>query len=311
MDAEAIIGSAIQSARYNEAVVVNVNKSDDDTSEIVLVACLDHDNGGIVWKNANICGDVATDITSTTSNNTAATSYQEDIGIVRHLRTKRWVLPMLNDHRRNKLYNFAIRDAKKVVQRRIDSSGKEGEDSTIRILDIGSGTGLLAMMGARYTLDAIQEHQQQQVDDTSCEQSMKVNVTGVEMASAMARLGRMSIKENDLSNHIKIVEQHSTDSTFQIDDGRFFGEDIKGNNTNQPKADICTSELLESGLLGEGVLPAMRDAWIRHLKPDAIVVPKRACVYAVLVEGMPIKNNNGNGIQNNKETTLNAATAWS
>jgi len=304
-DAEAIIGSAIQSARYNEAVVVNVNNGDGDTSEIVLVACLDHENGGIVWKNANVRTN-----STTTSNGTAGTSYQEDIGIVRHLRTKRWVLPMLNDHRRNKLYDKAICNAvDKVVQRRIGSSDKEDEDSTIRILDIGSGTGLLAMMGTRYTLDAIQEQQQQQVDDTSCrEQSMKVNVTGVEMASAMARLGRMTIKENDLSNHIKIVEQHSTDATFQIDDSRFGGDKI--NNTNQHKADICTSELLESGLLGEGVLPAMRDAWTRHLKPDAIIVPKRARVYAVLVEGMPLKNKNDNGTQNNKETTLNGVTSF-
>jgi len=307
-DAEAIIGSAIQSARYNEAVVVNVNNGDGDTSEIVLVACLDNENGGIVWKNANVCGDVAT-VAAATSNDTADTPNKEDIGIIRHLRTKRWVLPMLNDHRRNKLYDKAICDAvDKVVQRRIGSSDKEDEDSTIRILDIGSGTGLLAMMGARYTLDAIQEQQQQQVDsNTSCEQNMKVNVTGVEMASAMARLGRMTIEENDLSNHIKIVEQHSTDSTFQIDDSRFFVEDIK-DKTKQHKADICTSELLESGLLGEGVLPAMRDTWTRHLKPDAIVVPKRARVYAVLVEGMPL--NNDDDRQNCEATNLNAATAF-
>lgn len=48
---------------------------------------------------------------------------------------------------------------------------------------------------------------------------------------------------------------------------------------------MCTSELLESGLLGEGWLPAMRDAWQRHLHPDAIVLPQRARVYARLVDG--------------------------
>lgn len=50
------------------------------------------------------------------------------------------------------------------------------------------------------------------------------------------------------------------------------------------RADICLSELLDDGLLGEGWLPTMRDAWERHLKPDAVVIPQRARVFAVLVE---------------------------
>ena len=40
---------------------------------------------------------------------------------------------------------------------------------------------------------------------------------------------------------------------------------------------------MESGLLGEGVLPSIRDAWSRHLKDDAFVIPRRARVFAVLV----------------------------
>jgi type III protein arginine methyltransferase len=51
----------------------------------------------------------------------------------------------------------------------------------------------------------------------------------------------------------------------------------------EPKAQVCISELLEDGLLGEGWLPAMRDAWTRHLAPDAIVIPSRACVYGQFV----------------------------
>jgi hypothetical protein len=36
-------------------------------------------------------------------------------------------------------------------------------------------------------------------------------------------------------------------------------------------------------LLGEGVLPSIRDAWSRHLKDDAVVIPRRARVFAVIV----------------------------
>ena len=98
---------------------------------------------------------------------------------------------------------------------------------------------------------------------------MKIQVTSIEMASAMARLGRLTIAENGLEDIITVVEGHSSDPSFDMK------HDI----------DMCTSELLESGLLGEGVVPALRDAWSRHLRPDAAVVPVRARVYAQVLEG--------------------------
>ena len=294
-----IIASAIQSARYNEAVVVTtVNNNDDEaSSEIVLVACLDQENGGIIWKNATAATVDAADGTSVNA------SCPQDIGIVRHLRTKRWVLPMLNDRRRNYLYDIAIRKAcRTMVKRRI---GEKKE--TIRILDIGSGTGLLAMMAATQCLQSINALKEDpSFSENNNKQELNVQVTGVEMASAMARLARMTIEENNLSDYIKVVEQHSTDAIFRIDDSRFVEEEgsnstsASGTNINNyatnEKADICTSELLESGLLGEGFIPSIRDAYQRHLKSDAIVIPKRARVYAVLVEGMPINGGTNNSI---------------
>ena len=348
-DPQALIAQAIQSARYNEAVVVTVNDGDEDVPrEIVLVACLDKENGGIVWKDAALSSSPAT---FDDGANATDRRSEDDVGIVRHLRTKKWALPMLNDHRRNHLYNNAIREAcSRVAKRRIaqqndtEAAGEE-EDDTIRILDIGSGTGLLALMNARHTLDAIassaadKKKDQKQAASSMAMQDkpLRVQVTSVEMASAMARLARKTIEENDLSKNIVVVEKHSTDLDFGIEDGRFQGGETtkvaavgdnvassssissstnnNGKLINNQKADICTSELLESGLLGEGVLPSIRDAWTRHLKPDAIVVPRRARVFAVLVEGMA--NNSENGDGNNKSSsagtedgTLNAATAF-
>lgn len=290
-DPQEIISQAIQSARYNEAVVVTINNDNDDGAdnneqqqeqprEIVLVACLDSENGGIIWKDAATAAATSSPPSSTTA------IHKDDVGIVRHLRTKRWALPMLNDHRRNELYNDAIRSAcrKKVAEKNNSrnkykqdddvASSNSDDDSVVRILDIGSGSGLLAMMGAKYTLDAIQE-----TDDAKTNKTVKnVNVTSVEMASAMARLARMTIQANDLDKNIQVIEQHSMDENFVLDQ----------------KADICTSELLESGLLGEGVLPSIRDAWSRHLKEDAVVIPRRARVFAVLVEGLSLDKTNDN-----------------
>jgi 2-polyprenyl-3-methyl-5-hydroxy-6-metoxy-1,4-benzoquinol methylase len=65
-----------------------------------------------------------------------------DIGIQRHIRTKKWVIPMLNDDHRNKLYESSIRSAcEAAVQRLKEREGEVLQNDKIRILDIGSGTG--------------------------------------------------------------------------------------------------------------------------------------------------------------------------
>lgn len=249
------IHNAIKCSKYNEAVILTV---DDESSnegensgkrEIVLIPSLDVENGGIVWNDAK---------TSSKSD------FNEDIGIIRHLRTKRWVLPMLNDEVRNRLYDQSIRRACGEITKKVKSSiekGKEGT-STIRVLDIGSGTGLLAMIAASHLKLILR----------GFESPVKVSVKSVEMASAMARLAYMTITENKLGEAIEIVEGHSCDDSFNP-----FAPSME-------KAQLCTSELLESGLLGEGLIPAMRDAWDRHLGKDAIVIPQKARVFAQAIE---------------------------
>ncbi|KAL3808123.1 hypothetical protein ACHAXA_004977 [Cyclostephanos tholiformis] len=292
MDAQATITDAIRSVRYNEAVVLTVD--DSPSVEIVLVACLDEDNGGIVWRDAAASMTDATDATTSAGpavddSDVAPFSpgaVEDDVGIVRHLRTKAWAMPMLNDDRRNRLYDDAIREAcsiaigRRVAESSSRTTAKTREKTRIRILDVGSGTGLLAMMGARHALDASSRGGGGEADNDDID--VEVRVTSAEMASAMARLARITIDENDLSTYVRVVECHSTDADFVLvdDDDDDYSPDDAG------LADVCTSELLESGLLGEGVLPSMRDAWERHLRPDAIVVPRRARVFAVPVEGL-------------------------
>lgn len=249
------ISEAIKAARYGDAVVVAVSPDEppNETKEIVLVATLDEEHGGIVWK----------DVTATLAPNSncgQGETGDEDVGIVRHVRTKRWLLPMLNDTKRNELYDAAIeascRDAVTRLDKRMDP---------LHVLDIGSGTGLLAMMAAKHSLAALKEREAAGKDDV--DPSLYFKVTSLEMASAMARLARMTIASNKLETNIEVIEGHSCETVLE------------------KKAQICISELLESGLLGEGLLPALRDAWNRHLHPDAVVVPKKARVFAQVLEG--------------------------
>jgi type III protein arginine methyltransferase len=50
------------------------------------------------------------------------------------------------------------------------------------------------------------------------------------------------------------------------------------------KADMLISEILDSALLGEGVLPFLRHALTHLVVPNAIVVPQSAVVYAQLID---------------------------
>ena len=246
---------ALKSAKYNEAVILTVTPDPFDEQsqsspkveerrEIVLVPKLDSNNGGVIWKDALA----------------SKSSSEIDIGISRHIRTKKWVMPMLNDDNRNKLYDKSIRRACEVAIENILVRKNESKDEKqiLVVLDIGSGTGLLAMMAAKHSLNIAKNyHTLESVDQ------IQVEITSVEMASAMARLASKTISNNGLGDNIHLVEAHSSDESFTP-----FAH-------SSSKAHLCTSELLESGLLGEGIIPAMRDAWNRHLCKGAIVIPQK------------------------------------
>jgi protein arginine N-methyltransferase 7 len=168
-------------------------------------------------------------------------------------RTKRWVFPMLNDITRNEMYQKAIQGAVEKLKERVRASNEsESINRTCRVLDIGCGTGFLGMLTARAFQETLKTH--------------KIQVVAIEMAEEMASVAKQTIQDNGLSDVINVVEGHSCELPAL-----------------SPKADLCVSELLESGLLGEGILPAVRDAWERHLQDDAIMIPQRARVFAQLV----------------------------
>lgn len=206
MNSEDIVNDALRKTKYNETVSIAFG----DDQEVSLTPCLDKGTGGITYQ-----------------------QIQPGTRIQRELQTKQWFFPMLNDTTRNNTYLRAIKLA-------LEKQKKVGH-----ILDIGTGTGLLAMMAATVAPQA--------------------QITSLEMSTCFADLARETIATNNIKN-VQVVCQHST--TVNVD----------------VPADLCLSELLEDGLLGEGWLPTMRDAWQRNLQPDCTVLPRSARVYAQLVE---------------------------
>ena len=292
MDSEEIT-AAIQSSRYNDTVIVNIdnkNNNNEEQQEILLIPCLDQVNGGIVWNDL-----AAATASSASSTNDGSDDDEIDIGILRHLRTKKWVFPMLNDRRRNELYETAIRATSQeaVIRWHNRNSNNSSSNKTVRVLDIGSGTGLLSLLAAKYVQQALMSLAEKatKTATTTTTTATSVHVTSLEMSAAMSRLARLTIQDNQMQDTIDILEQHSTDKVSNSDNDNANAKDKKAHpHDHDEKYHLCVSELLESGLLGEGMLPAIRDAWKRHLAPNAIVVPQQARVYGQLVQGEFLKN---------------------
>ena len=148
-----------------------------------------------------------------------------------------WHIPMLNDVRRNDAFERAIRSAVE----------KEGPDA--RILDIGTGSGLLSMMAARAGAK----------DIVTCE---KVPV--------IAETAERIVALNGYARQIRVVNKSSTQIVV--------GKDI------ERRADILISEILSSDLLAEDVLGTFEDAHARLLREGATIIPRAATAAGCLVE---------------------------
>ncbi len=145
----------------------------------------------------------------------------------------RWHFPMVYDELRNQ----AFRDALEHLM-----------DPSAIVLEIGTGSGILAMMAAR----AGARH-----------------VYTCEMENLIADAARENIRKNSYEDRITVIAKKSTDLVV--------GTDLP------EKADMFVAEIVDNNLLGENVLPLMEDAKNRLLKPDAIILPDRIATLGVLV----------------------------
>ncbi|KAF2299037.1 hypothetical protein P3X46_016532 [Hevea brasiliensis] len=153
-------------------------------------------------------------------------------------------LDMLNDSTRNRAFRDAI-------------------DKTItkpcHVLDIGAGTGLLSMMAARAMGSG---------EPTSAD--TKGMVTACESYLPMVKLMRKVLHLNSMGRNINVISRRSDELKV--------GVDIPS------RADVLVSEILDSELLGEGLIPTLQHAHDMLLVENPLTVPYRATTYGQLVE---------------------------
>lgn len=154
----------------------------------------------------------------------------------------RWHFEMLNDERRNEAFERAL--AKVVTAESL-------------VLDIGSGTGLLAMMAARAGAG----------QTVSCE-----------MVAPLAELAREVVARNGFAGQIRIMGKKSTELSV-------------GNGLPE-RANLLVTETVDCGLLGEGIVPSITHAKAHLLTEDARIIPRAAAVHAMLVESKRLRGLN-------------------
>ena len=142
-----------------------------------------------------------------------------------------WHFSIVRDTARNKAFDGALRRAVR---------------PGMRVLDIGSGSGLLAMMAAR---------------------AGAAEVISCEMNPAIAEAASKVIAANGYADRIRILGKHSADLDLQADLGG--------------PVDVLVSEIVSNNMLAEGVLPVMEKA-VRLLKPGGQIIPARGSVRVAL-----------------------------
>ena len=153
-----------------------------------------------------------------------------------------WHFRIIADERRNAAYDAAIRRA---------------VTPGARVLDIGSGTGLLAMMAARAGAG---------------------HVYSCEMNPAVADAARAIVAANGLADKVTVIARKSTELDVAADLGG--------------PVDVLISEIVSNDLLAEAALPVMEDAVRRLLVPGGRMVPGSGTILVALAD-LPMPERDG------------------
>jgi len=140
-----------------------------------------------------------------------------------------------------------------LLQEAIENAVSPGD----HVLDIGSGSGLLSMIAARNGADLV----------TSCE-----------VVRPLARAASRVAADNGLADVVHVLNCRSDELIVGIDLPR--------------PADVIVTEIVDCGLVGEGVIPTMRHAREHLLKPGGVMIPHGARLIAAPLNSASIAQMN-------------------
>lgn len=145
----------------------------------------------------------------------------------------RWHFAMLNDQERNNAFAMAIEQ--------VICAGDY-------VLDIGAGSGLLAMMAVRAGAGKV----------TSCEEN-----------PLLAEIARQVVEINGMSDRITIIAKHSSELCVGVD--------------IEQRVDVVMSEIMDCGLIGEGLLSTVRHARDHLLAEGGTLLPRSGRLSGYLI----------------------------
>jgi type II protein arginine methyltransferase len=145
-----------------------------------------------------------------------------------------WHFGLVRDLPRNQAYEQALQ--------RVVRPG-------MRVLEIGTGTGLLAMLAAR---------------------AGAAEVITCEMNPAVAETAREIVARNGYADRVKVVAKHSGDLKLGVD--------------LSDRADVLVSEIISSNVVGELALQSIEPVRKDLLKPEAIIIPALVSARVALAE---------------------------
>ncbi|GAB9473328.1 hypothetical protein Gpo141_00010482 [Globisporangium polare] len=162
---------------------------------------------------------------------------------------------MLRDLDRNRCYELGIKSA-------IARFTEHHKRAPI-VLDIGTGTGLLSMFAAAHGAE---------------------HVYACEMFKPMADIAQQVTAANH-PDKITVFALRSTDLIVKTD---ATSEEEAARSHLPRRADMLVSELFDSILLGEAVIPIVRHAMQHLLVSEPVIIPERATVFAQVVQNEEI-----------------------
>lgn len=147
---------------------------------------------------------------------------------------------MLHDTERNELYERGISWA-------IGTMRSRGVSKVV-VLDIGTGSGLLAMLACRHGADVVY----------ACD--------GFPPAVQVAE----QVLKDNACESVRLIPKRSTELVIGVD--------------METRAHILVTEVFDTELIGEGAIETFKHAVEHLLTRDCIIVPQEATIYAQVVE---------------------------